>query len=215
MKRAKRDTAGHDRIHDRLLFEIIDGSLRPGTRLVESKLAVRLGVSRTPLREALFRLSQEGFVLTSLGRGFSVKPLVAQEARDLFPILATLEAFALELSAPVVNLDVEALRGANKALARFRNRPLEAIQADTAFHQFLLRRCPNVELISLIDGLRRQLLRYELVYMKDGSLIELSMRQHEEIIDRIARSDYVGAAQALQANYASGSALILSKLARS
>ncbi|HXI85974.1 MAG TPA: GntR family transcriptional regulator [Parvularculaceae bacterium] len=213
-KNAKRDAAGHDRIYDQLLVEIIDGTLAPGTRLVESKLAARLGVSRTPVREALFRLHQQGFVLTSLGRGFSVKELDEREPQELFPILAALEAFALSLSAPILALDVAELRRANKALSRFRKRPLEAIAADTAFHQLLLRRCPNARLIAMIDSVRRQLLRYEYVYMADESLIDLSMAQHEEIIDCIARSDFAGAGEALHANYDSGNALVLSKLSR-
>lgn len=213
-EQATRDPAGHDRIYDALLTEIVDGTLAPGTRLVESKLAMRLGVSRTPVREALFRLHQEGFVVTSLGRGFSVTLLDEREARELFPILAALEGFALSLCAPVITLDVDEMRRTNKALSRFRNRPLEAIQADTAFHQLMLRRCPNTRLIEMIDTVRRQLLRYEYVYMTDASLIELSMAQHTAIIDCIARSDFAGAAKAVRANYDSGSALVLSKLSR-
>lgn len=211
---ARQDAAGHDRIYDKLLAEIVDGTLAPGARLVESKLALRLGASRTPVREALFRLHQEGFVLTSLGRGFSVKPLDDREARELFPILATLEGFALALSAPVLALDVDTLRRANKALGRLGKRAWDAIEADTAFHQLLLRRCPNTRLIAMIDSVRRQLLRYEYVYMADESLIELSVAQHDTIIDCIARSDFAGAAQGVVANYESGLALVLPKLSR-
>ena len=214
MDPALKDAAGHDRIHDQLLAEIVDGTLAPGVKLVESKLALRLGVSRTPVREALFRLHQEGFVLTAMGRGFSVKPLDDREARELFPILATLQGLALSLSAPAVALDVEALRRANKVLGRLRNRPWEAIEADTAFHRLLLRRCPNASLIAMADSVRRQLLRYEYVYMADETLVELSMAQHAEIIDCIARSDFAGAVRALQANYDSGGAVVLSKLSR-
>lgn len=214
MEPVRRDGAGHDRIYDQLLAEVVDGTLAPAARLVESKLALRLGVSRTPVREALFRLHQEGFVRTALGRGFSVEPLDDRKPRELFPILAALEGLALSLSAPVVTLDVDALRRANKALGRLRNHPWEAIEADTAFHRLLLRRCPNASLIAMIDSVRRQLLRYEYVYMADETLIELSMAQHTAIIDCIARSDFTAAAKALEANYDSGSALVLSKLSR-
>jgi DNA-binding GntR family transcriptional regulator len=208
----KVEPAGHDRIYDALLVEILDGALKPGARLVESRLALRLGVSRTPVREALFRLHQEGFVLTSPGVGFSVKPLDEREARELFPILAELEGFALSLSSPLVSLDVEALRRANKALGRLWRDPWDAIQADTAFHKLMLRRFPNAALIAMTDGVRRQLLRYEYVYMADETLIELSVGQHDAIIDCIARSDFAGAARAIEANYASGLAMVLSKL---
>jgi DNA-binding GntR family transcriptional regulator len=214
MDAARREAAGHDWIHDQLLAEIVEGGLPPGARLVESKLALRLGVSRTPVREALFRLHQEGFVLTSAGRGFSVKPLDDREARELFPILASLEGLALSLSAPVVTFDVPELRRANKALGSLRRRPLDAIAADTAFHTLLLRRCPNLSLLEMIDRVRRQLLRYEYVYMADESLIELSMAQHAAIIDCLESSDFPGAVRALEANYDSGGTLVLSKLTR-
>jgi len=214
MPRHKPQAAGHDHVYDRLLIEIINGTLAPGARLVEGKLAERLGLSRTPVREALFRLHQDGFVLTSRNRGFSVKPLDEREARELFPILAELEAFAVTLAAPLLPLDVEELRRANKALDRFRNRPWDAIQADTAFHNLLLRRCPNTRLLGLIAAVRRQLLRYEYVYMTDASLIDLSMAQHAAIVDCIARSDFAGAADAVRANYGSGSALVVCKLLR-
>jgi len=204
----------HDRIYEILLREIVEGGLAPGTRLVEGRLAERLGVSRTPLREALFRLHQEGFVLTSAGRGFSVKPLDDKEARELFPILSALEGLALSMAGPLLALDVEALREANRALAPLSRRPLAAIDADTAFHELLLRRCPNASLLEMIAGVRRRLLRYEYVYMADETLIDVSMAQHEAIIDSVARCNFDGAAKALDTNYESGKALVLSKLAR-
>lgn len=209
---AGRDLAGHDRIYDSLLGEIIDGTLAPGAKLVESKLALRLGVSRTPVREALFRLHQEGFVTTSPGKGFSVRPLDERQARELFPVLAALEGLALTLAAPLVKLDLQALRRANAALAPLRKRPWDAIAADTAFHDLLLRRCPNESLLAMIDTVRRQLLRYEYVYMADETLIDLSMGQHDAILDCIERTDFDGAARALAINYDSGQALVISKL---
>ena len=203
-----------DRIYEVLLAQIVENTLAPGARVVESKLAEQLGVSRTPVREALFRLHQEGFVLTSVGRGFSVKPLDEREARELFPILSALEGLALSIAGPLLALDVEALREANRALAPLARRPLEAIEADTAFHEMLLRRCPNSSLLEMIDAVRRRLLRYEYVYMADETLLDVSIAQHEAIIDCISKCDFDGAAKALETNYESGKALVLSKLRR-
>lgn len=206
--------SGHEWIYEVLLRRIVEGEIPPGTRLVESRLAEQLGVSRTPVREALFRLHQEGFVLTSAGRGFSVKPLDDKEARELFPILSALEALALSMAGPLLVLDVEALGEANRALAKLARKPLQAIEADTAFHELLLRRCPNSSLLEMIDGVRRRLLRYEYVYMADETLIHVSMAQHDAIIECISKCDFEGAAKALDTNYESGKALVLSKLRR-
>jgi DNA-binding GntR family transcriptional regulator len=76
----------------------------------------------------------------------------------------------------------------------------------------MLQRCPNAALLALTDGIRRQLMRYEYIYMADENLIELSTAQHEAIIDCIARSDFPGAAKAIEANYSSGLAMVLAKL---
>lgn len=207
-------TSGHDRIYRIVLNEIVEGALAPGSRLVESRLAERLGVSRTPIREAMFRLHQEGFVSTTAGKGFSVKSLDEREARELFPILSALEGLALSLAGPLLALDLEALRRANRALAPLAHRPLEAIDADTEFHGTLLRRCPNESLLDMIAGVRGRLLRYEYVYMKDERLIDVSIAQHEAIIACIANCDFDGARKALATNYESGMALVLSKLRR-
>jgi DNA-binding GntR family transcriptional regulator len=206
--------SGHGRIYEIILGEIVGGTLAPGTRLVEGRLAERLGVSRTPVREALFRLHQEGFVLTASGRGFSVEPLDEKEARELFPILSALEGLALTKAGPLIALDVDALREANQALAPLARRPLDAIGADTAFHDLLLRRCPNGSLLEMIAGVRRRLLRYEYVYMADETLIDVSIAQHEAIIESISRCDFEAATKALDTNYESGKALVLSKLRR-
>jgi DNA-binding GntR family transcriptional regulator len=207
----KRDNE-HERIYKQLLTGILDGTYRPGVRLVESKLALATGVSRTPVREALFRLHQEGFVLTSPRVGFSVKPLDDREAREIFPILANLEAFALSLAAPMVTADVAALRRANQALGKGWHDPWDAIAADTAFHKLMLQRCPNASLLAMVESVRRQLMRYEYIYMADEALIELSTSQHDAIIDCIVRSDFRSAAEAIEVNYSSGLAMVLAKL---
>jgi DNA-binding GntR family transcriptional regulator len=118
------------------------------------------------------------------------------------------------MAAPLVILDLEALRSANQALAPLARRPWDAIEADTAFHELLLRRCPNMNLLDMIDSVRRRLLRYEFVYMADETLIDVSIAQHEAIIENISRSDFNAAAKALDTNYESGKALVLSKLPR-
>ena len=117
-------TSGHDRIYEIVLNEIVEGALAPGSRLVESRLAERLGVSRTPVREAMFRLHQDGFVSTTAGTGFSVKALDEKEARELFPILSGLECLALSMAGPLLPLDLKVLRRANRALAPLARRPL-------------------------------------------------------------------------------------------
>src|SRR5579884_1831884 len=77
---------------------ILNGDFAQNSRIVESTLCDELGVSRTPMREALFRLEQDGLVRQDQNRGFSVMPLTAREVREIYPIMWTLEILAVQLA---------------------------------------------------------------------------------------------------------------------
>ena len=203
---------GRNRAYNLILTDILNGSLKPGARLVESKLAEKIGVSRTPLREALFRLDQEGFVRSQLRRGFSVKPLSEREAREVFPIVGALEGLALSESGVLVKSNLTKLRAANKALLAARGRPRTAIHADHKFHQLLLAHCSNAHLLQLVGNLHRILLRYELLYMSDPGLVGVSVEQHNRILEAIANGNIVVAREALQFNYQTGMDAVVSKI---
>src|SRR5713101_6738628 len=87
-----------------LLKRIIEGTLKPATKIIESRLAAELDVSRTPLREALLHLEREGLVRSDLRRGFTVERLSAREVRETYPLLAALECFGVRSSAELLPL---------------------------------------------------------------------------------------------------------------
>lgn len=87
-------------VREEILNRMRAGAVSPGEQINEVQLAVELGVSRTPLREALIALEGEGQIASESGRGFQYKPLSAAEINDLAPVIATLEGLALELTAP-------------------------------------------------------------------------------------------------------------------
>ena len=205
-------TRGRNRAYDLILSDILRGKLSPGARLIESTLAERIGVSRTPLREALFQLEQEGFVHSELRRGFSVKPLSEREAREVFPIVGALEGLALAQSGILAKSNLGKLRAANKALLVSRGGPRRAVQADHRFHQLLLSRCSNSHLLALIGNLHKILLRYEHLYMSDQGLIGVSVEQHNRILQAIAEGNITAARQALEFNYQTGMDAVLSKI---
>ena len=99
-----------------ILDRILSGELPPGCRITESRLAAELGVSRTPLREALFNLESEGFVRSDLARGFSVAPLSVREVRESYPILQTLEVLAFRSIGQLAVTTAPDLRRINKEL---------------------------------------------------------------------------------------------------
>src|SRR4029079_670380 len=138
-----------DRVRDEVRDRIVGGRLKGGEHLEEASLAAALGVSRTPLREALFALAEEGLVISRPHRGFVVAPADRQAVRDLYPILGSLEALAVEISGEALRADVPALREIN---ARLQASPrARAANADRAFHAAPRRRCPNSRLVEMLE----------------------------------------------------------------
>jgi DNA-binding GntR family transcriptional regulator len=202
---------GRDHVHKALLEKVLKAELPPGARLVEAQIAALLGVSRTPVREALLRMEREGFVVGEPNRGFSVSALDERAAREIFPIVGALQGLAVVETGPILASIVSPLRRANEQM-RASATPVEAMAADSDFHGLLVSLCPNARLIALIETLHKQLLRYEHVYMSDASLIETSFAQHCDIVDGIERGNFAAAERAVRANYASGLAIVISKL---
>lgn len=211
--RAAADPPGRDRVYQQLLDEIVRNHLQPGARLVEAQIAVRLGVSRTPVRETLLRLEREGFVTSERHRGFKVSQPDERAARETFPVLGALQGLAVAETGPILSSLVLPLERSNERLREAKT-PIEALAADSDFHRILISLCPNERLIALIGTLHHQLLRYEHIYMADETLIDASVDQHAQIIAGIKTGDIAAAERAVRANYASGLAVVISKLRR-
>lgn len=194
-----------------LLHSIVTGRLKAGEKINESRLAAQLKVSRTPLREALFHLEQEGLVRSDLRRGFTVEPLSSREVRETYPLLAHLECLAVRNSARFVAPLLPALARINTAFARART-PRQALELDTLWHDTLTSQSKNARLASLMAGLRLAIRRYELFYMADAKLIPASVAQHQEIIAAFQRDDLSAALQAIEENYLFGMQILLRKM---
>ena len=190
---------------------IVGGELVPGVRIKESQLAKELGASRTPLREALINLEQEGFVRSELDRGFSVQPLSGREVRETYPILWTLEALALRASGTAVYSRLEDLPRINAQLSKTRN-PRQRLRYDAQWHETLLSCCPNQRLNALLTSLRTTIRRYEQIYMSDSVLVTESVRQHQQIIEALQAENRERAGELLSENWRMGMELLLVRL---
>jgi DNA-binding GntR family transcriptional regulator len=172
-----------------LLDRILDGSLPPGERLNESRLAEEFGASRTPLREALSRLHREGLVVSRPHRGFFVADLSAGEARELYECLALLESDALELAEVPDEERLDELELLNDRLELARTGSV-AIDLNTEWHRLLLTACPNRHLLELVEGVRTKVRRYEFAFFAPGpERIAMSARLHRRILDALAAGD--------------------------
>ncbi|WP_323099723.1 GntR family transcriptional regulator [Intrasporangium sp. YIM S08009] len=185
-----------DDVHQRLRDAIVDGTLTPGERLRDQDLAAWLGVSRTPVREALLRLGQAGLVHAAPGRSTTVATLDARAIRDAQAVVASMHRLAVEQAVPQLGpADLEAMREANDRFAdALRRGDAEAaVTADDAFHTVAVRAAANAAVESVLDQFTPVLRRLE--RLRFGSLPgRASVALHERIIDRCAAGDAAAAA---------------------
>jgi DNA-binding GntR family transcriptional regulator len=206
-----------ERVYLALRDALVSGELAPGQRLRDQALAARLGVSRTPVREALQRLEDEGLVETAPRSLTRVAPLDALAAREAFPVVAALHALAARHGVPrLTPEDITGMRAANDALAAV-IAGLDpaiiqrAIAADDQFHVVLLNAADNGEIMRTLERLTPKVRRLE--YAQFGSLAgRKSVQQHAAIIAACERGDGDAAAALVEENWLTLGQLIASSL---
>jgi DNA-binding GntR family transcriptional regulator len=191
-----------DQVYHAVRSRIMAGALAPGTFLREKDLET-MGVSRTPIREALGRLASEGFLERLPHRGFRVPEESLTNLLELYPIVASLELLAGRLAFDRFTAeDVSRLREINARLAEARDRGdvRAMLDLNTAFHRLITERGGNRRLALLLDDLRSQLTRLELWYYSGPERTQRSIQQHEEIIAAVERGDRSRALELLERN---------------
>jgi len=178
---------------------IVDGRLPAGERINEVHLSQRLGVSRTPLREALARLAQEGALRSVPRIGYFVRALALEEFEQLYAIRPILDPEALRLAGVPTPKRIEQLDRLNAKLARARD-PETAIALDDEWHFELLAACPNRVLIELIENIVLRTRRYETALMRETRNILRATEDHDAILEALRGNDLKAACAALRRN---------------
>jgi DNA-binding GntR family transcriptional regulator len=197
-RRLLRDTA-----YATLCQAIVDGTLAPGEQLNDGELCQWLGLSRTPVREALSRLADERLVEMAPQRYTRVSPLDRDAAHDVFPVLATMHALATELAVPqLTRRDVAALNFENDAFIRALRAgdATGAHAADERFHQVFVDRCANADVAHLLDHLAPRLHRFEALATR-AVPGRRSVAQHHAIVLRASSGDGPSASSAVRENW--------------
>jgi len=193
-----------DQIYHEVLARIHRGDLSPGSRVRDTTLAQQLGVSRTPVREALLRLSREGVLDTETGRGFRLRPLARQELREVGGILASLEPLALRLVPEFPPDKLDELANLAKQLEQTRGDIPRIVELDGAWHRRLLEDCPNRLLLDLIATLRQVPGRYLHAYLREAGRVSLSTLHHTRILEALRREDRQAAGEMLERRWRRG-----------
>ena len=199
-----------DAAYDRLRGWILDGTLAPGEPLRDESLAEALGMSRTPIREALARLAEEGLVTTTPTRRTFVSPVTLAQAREVYPIVVALEALALRQALPHVTPKALAeMRAANARLAAALDAcdTCAALDADRALHGAIIAMSGNGELQAMLAALICKVQRIERAFWGAADRRE-SVADHEHLIARMEAGDAAGAQAALARNWERGLAWV-------
>jgi DNA-binding GntR family transcriptional regulator len=205
---ANRTTVAYQRLRE----AIVHGQLAPGARIVETEVAERLGISRTPVRAALQRLHQEGYIV-SLGKASArpqVAPLTLEDARELFGIVAEIEGLAARWAAGQAEKEREALadllRRINDEYFRVaredRPEPSTLFDLDTRFHRTYVEAGAGPRLLKLHDAIKPQAERYIRLYISAlTDEIATSVVEHNVIVAAIGEGDPEGSQLAVQTNW--------------
>lgn len=195
---------GHS-LRDALEEDIVTGRLPPGARLEETVLAARFGVSRTPIREALFQLAAAGLIAQKPRRGAVVAELGPARLMEMFEVMAELEALCARLAARRASAgDLRAIRDAHEASAA----AAEAGDGDAyyyaneAFHGLIREAARNGFLIGQADALQRRLKPYRRLQLRARDRIRASFREHGAVLAAMEAGDAEAAAAVMRGHVA-------------
>lgn len=177
-----------DVVFNTLREGILTGKLKPGERLMEIHLADRLGVSRTPIREAIRMLELEGLVTMIPRRGAEVSRISVQDLRDVLEVRTSLESLAARLACERINAQQkQELRNAADAFVKstLSGNATTVAQADVRFHDIILNASGNKQLIQLVSNLSERMFRYRLQYVKDTKNHKKLIQEHSLIMNSI------------------------------
>lgn len=189
-----------DVVFNTLREAILRGDLKPGERLMELQLAAKLVVSRTPIREAIRMLEQEGLAITIPRKGAEVAKMTLKDMEDVLEIREALDELAAQIACEKMTEEqmvrLKKCQEAFKKSTATENVKLIA-EADVNFHDVIYEATNNPKLVSLLNNLREQVYRYRVEYIKDANNHPILISEHEDIIRAIENKDKEAVTQAM------------------
>lgn len=194
---------------------ILTGELKPGERLMEIHLANKLGVSRTPIREAIRKLELEGLVTMIPRRGAEVAQITEKSMKDVLEVRKVLDRLSVELACE--RISEEEKRQLKEACEAFEEAVEEGdyakiAKADVVFHDIIVAATGNMRLSQMVNNLAEQMYRYRFEYIKDKSQHARLVREHQVIYDGIVEGDQKKALSAIDEHIDNQEKVILQQI---
>lgn len=181
-----------DKVYHELEEEILTGKLKRGTALTEISLSKRLGVSRTPIRSAIRRLTEEGLIETVANRGSVVVGITEEDMLDIYRVRVRLEGLASKLAAENISKDgLDTLTEAVELSEFYINKKdTEKLkELDSVFHETVYKEANNRWLAKTLSELHKKIRAYRKLSLTVPGRLETSVAEHRQILDAIARGD--------------------------
>lgn len=181
-----------DVVFNTLREAILKGELKPGERLMELQLAAKLGVSRTPIREAIRMLEQEGLAVTIPRKGAEVARMTEKDMQDVLQIRDALDELAASIASEQIT--PEELEDLKCAMHEFeestKTGDIKRIaETDVKFHDIIYHATRNPKLENMLSNLREQMYRYRVEYLKDEKNYPVLFREHSQIVEGLCAKD--------------------------
>ena len=190
-------------VYEELRLLIMTGQIKPGVRMMEIDLAESMGVSRTPVREAIRQLEKDNLVTIEPRRGAYVSDISPYDLNEMLVVREPLEGLAIQLAADRMSADdVDVIRSVNLDYAEaLRGGDTEKlIQLDTQFHSLITKGSGNPYLIELCQQVHERVLRFRYVYFKSIKRAEDIIEEHNAILEMLQKRDGEGARKCMESH---------------
>ena len=179
-------------VYEELKLQILTGKIDPGTRMMEVELAEDMGVSRTPIREAIRKLEKEGLVIIEPRKGAYASQISTKDMVDILEVRQNMEGLAAYFAATRMSKEqMEELKRVSESFteAVSAGNMTEMISFDTRFHHIIVESCSNKILVQMIEQLQELVLRFRYIYYDDFRRAEKMPAEHQMILDAIERGN--------------------------
>ena len=181
-----------DVVFNTLRRAILKGELKPGERLMEITLADKLGVSRTPIREAIRKLELEGLVVMAPRKGAKVASITERDLNDVLEVRKGMEVLAISLACKrITGEELEKLETIEQSFQKLieSGNLTELAEMDVKFHDTIYQATNNQRLVQLLNNMREQMYRYRMEYLKDIAVRRTLAEEHKAICRALRERD--------------------------